>query len=194
MEAIPLYPTDRIPDTFAGLVLSGGGDIHPSEYDEPESPLIEDVDRDRDALEFALIRLARERDRPILGICRGFQMLNVAYGGKLVPHITGHRPKNAPIVPHRIIASADSRLAQMCGSDGFRVNSRHHQAVTSVPTGLRATAIVDRYVEALEAGDGQWVLGVQWHPESKGDPLLDEDAAVKIFRSFVRAMEPVPAR
>lgn len=194
IDPIPLYPTDAAPESFDALVLSGGGDIHPSEYGDRETPDIEDVDRDRDALERTLIERARASGRPVLGICRGFQMLNVVYGGQLVQHIAGHRPKNAPIVPHRVVASAGSLLAEICGPNAFGINSRHHQAVTTVPAGLRATAMVDRYVEAVEAADGHWVLGVQWHPETKDDPPQDEAQAERIFQAFARAVEPVPAR
>lgn len=190
-----VHPGDPVPTDFDGLLLSGGGDIHPHEYGGADAKVEwERVDTVRDELEKELIKAAIAKDRPVLGICRGFQMLTVVHGGKLVGHTEGHRPENGPIVDHKIRAVPGSLLAQICGTEEFSVNSRHHQVVKVLPPGLRATATVGEFVEALEATDGRWILGVQWHPETKGDALLGEAPAVGLFREFVRAAERVPAR
>ena len=192
---LAIYPDDDPPETFDGLVLSGGGDIDPREYGQDDAGVERaTVDGDRDAVERRLANAALAAGRPVLAICRGMQVLNWVYGGKLVQHVSGHRPKDGPMVPHVIRPDPGSLLAQICGTAPFQVNSRHHQVITETPAGLRATARVDDVVEAVEASDDRWVLGVQWHPETKGDLLLDEAPAARIFGSFVRASERIPAR
>lgn len=183
------------PDTFDALCLAGGEDVEPSRYGAAPDPLAEAPDTGRDALELALIASARERDVPILGICRGFQILNVAYGGSLVQHVAGHREANGPLVPHQAEVTAGSKLAEACGSGPFGVNARHHQAVSaaSLAPGLVPTAFIDSYVEAFEDPSRRWVVGVQWHPERAGDPDLSP-ASVRIFGAFANAAARQPAR
>lgn len=201
-QAIAVTPSDRAPDDFDGLYLSGGEDIDPARYGEPVAGS-ELIDVARDELEFDLLAQALERDVPVLGICRGFQVLNVHFGGSLEQHVVGHRAKelgipNDPEGPdamkHLVRAEPPSLLAAACGSDPFTVNSSHHQVVTPARFAkrvLRATVMVDGLVEALESGEHRWVVGVQWHPEraAQVDP-----AAARIFQAFVRAAERVPAR
>lgn len=192
-DVVPLQAGDRVPDDFDAMCISGGEDVDPAKYGEA-NVASKAISAERDALELDLIEKARERDVPILGVCRGFQVLNVAFGGSLVQHIDGHQvDESTPVIPHRIRPAAGSLLAQVTSSREQVVNSRHHQAVTPdrLASGLVTTVEVDGLVEAFEAPAHRWVVGVQWHPErtSEVDP-----AAVRIFSAFVRAAERVPAR
>jgi len=165
-----------------GVMLTGGADVEPSRYGEAPHPTVDDVEPDRDAFELRVTEWARARRLPILGICRGIQLLNVAYGGSLVqdipsqvPGALGHSltpPKHqAYDLAHEIWVEKDSLLARLLGErlvgDTCEVNSRHHQAVKAVAPGLRVTATApDGIVEALEDPAARFVIGVQWHPEN----------------------------
>lgn len=155
----------------AALLLPGGPDVHPRFYGAAFAGA-EETDRARDELELDLVDEAGRRGWPVLGICRGMQLLNVAFGGSLEQHIEGHRrPDDTVSALHSIQLVADSALARLLGVDGvLGVNSRHHQAVTAerLAPSLRAVALAGgqpEIVEALEARDGAWLLGVQCHPE-----------------------------
>lgn len=178
-------PTDDLPEQFDGLCLGGGEDIESWRYDEPDTH-VESPDPDRDELELAMVRRARALGVPILGICRGFQLLNVACGGKLVQHRDGHRPAANEVIRHEITAAPGSRLAELYGDAPFFVNSRHHQAVTDelLAPGLRATAYAEDLVEAFESTTHRYLVGVQWHPERVKDGI---DHPERIFSSFVEA-------
>jgi putative glutamine amidotransferase len=185
-EVIALYPTDRIPTNLDGLVLSGGGDIAPERYGA-EDEACEGVSPERDQLEIAATRVAMERDVPILGICRGFQVLNVVRGGQLIQDVPDHNPEERTgLIPHEIQPPEGSLLAAATGGEPLSVNSRHHQAVTreTLGHGLTVTVEVDGLVEAFEADDQRWVVGVQWHPERTWEV---SPAAVGIFDAFVAA-------
>lgn len=191
-EVIPVDPGDALPTSFDGLCLSGGEDVDPGRYASRPEPRLGVVDLERDATEFDLLTIALAADVPVLGICRGFQVLNVAFGGTLVQHLDGHEADAR--AKHEIAPSADSLLAKISESARFAVNSRHHQAVTDreLAPGLRASAHVGDLVEGLESTRHRFVVGVQWHPER-----VDEvDAPAKrIFDAFVAAArEPVAAR
>lgn len=186
-------PTDDIPDELDGLCLGGGEDIESWRYGEPDTD-VENPDPERDELELTMVRRARERDVPILGICRGFQLLNVALGGKLVQHRDGHRPVGTEVIRHQVTAAPGSKLAGLYGEAPFSVNSRHHQAVTDelLAPGLRATAYVDDLVEAFESTAHRYLVGVQWHPERVKDGIEHPE---RIFSSFVGATAALtPAR
>lgn len=195
-EVVLLSPTDTPPERFDALCLSGGEDIEAWRYGEedsrpePRTP----CDPDRDALELALARRAMERDVPILGICRGFQVLNVAGGGKLIQHHEGHEaPAHSGVNTHDVRAEPGSALERLYGTEPFRVNSRHHQAVddATLAPGLRPVVRHGGLIEAFESTEHGHVLGVQWHPERVADGL---DHPERIFESFVRAAAAVPAR
>lgn len=194
-EVVPVYPGDPIPGGIDGLCLSGGGDIEARRYGQ-EDIACNDVDPRRDAVEVDLARAAIARDLPVLGICRGFQILNVVREGKLVQDVPGHRPAERDgLVEHPAVAvRPGSRLAAATGPV-LAVNSRHHQAVTAetLGRGLTPTAMVDGLVEAFEATDRRWVVGVQWHPE-RTEEVSPE--ARRIFDAFVReaARTTAPAR
>nr|WP_320133434.1 gamma-glutamyl-gamma-aminobutyrate hydrolase family protein [uncultured Holophaga sp.] len=203
-----LAPGDPAPDPapVAGLLLLGGADVHPSEWDPAElvHPKAE-PDPDRDALELPLIRRAWALGIPILGICRGVQTLNVALGGSLhqdIPEHFGVEPglhqRGTPAVPelaHGVELDPDSGLSALLGCTRLEVNSRHHQAVKRLAPGLRAVAWhpgtrdgQGALVEALESEDGtRFALGVQWHPENLvGLDGLPGDAARRLFLAFTR--------
>jgi putative glutamine amidotransferase len=188
-EVVRVYPEDEIPVDVDGLLLSGGGDIAPDRYGETDDAC-ELIDSDRDEVELRFAREALERDLPILGICRGFQVLNVAFGGKLVQDVPGHRPpatdREGVVHHHGVRARPGSRLGAALGDAAVTVNSRHHQAVTSetLAPGLAQTAQVDGLIEAFEAEGRKWVVGVQWHPERTAEVSSE---AVGIFRAFVSA-------
>lgn len=173
----PLEDLDRcgaILASVAGLVLTGGEDIHPAEYGAEPHALLGETNRRRDRWEMALLRAARARRLPTLAICRGLQLLNVALGGTLVQdipsqwpraleHETGARGARA----HPVAVVPGSRTAAALGATELAVNSMHHQAIDQLAHGLVVTArSPDDLIEAAEMeGDDWWALGVQWHPE-----------------------------
>jgi putative glutamine amidotransferase len=197
-----------------GLLLCGGMDIHPRHWDpkEPVHPTA-DVDPDRDEAEIPLIRQAWEKNLPILGICRGHQILNVALGGSMIqdiphhfgvaPEVHNHGTPEVPEVRHDVFVTHGSRLADLLGGHKIPVNSRHHQAVKDVAPMLQATAyhpptLKDGIplIEGLEAKDpDRWVVGVQWHPENLAAMHgLVGDAARGLFNGFVQAVEAFAER
>jgi putative glutamine amidotransferase len=160
-----------------GLILSGGGDVLPALYGEEDSGLLWFVDEQRDRAELALAQWALTEKLPVLAICRGIQVLNVAAGGTLiqdiptqVPNALSHstvagRPMAA--VAHTVEVAADSRLAALVGPGELGVNSAHHQAVKAVGAGLAVTARApDGIIEGLESPTHPFCIGVQWHPEA----------------------------
>lgn len=169
---------EQLLDTIDGLLLSGGGDIEPKHFgDSSQHEKTYGVHRGRDELELALAHGALERDMPILCICRGIQVLNVALGGTLYQDVDdqlddhiNHRqqtektPKHDP--SHSVSVEPDTLLAKTYGADAIEVNSFHHQGLWKLGDGLRVNAISsDGLVEAVDYPDRSWVLGVQWHPE-----------------------------
>jgi len=191
-EVIVLEPGAAIPADIDGVLFSGGGDIAPERYGEVDSDRVcENVIPERDELELSLARRALAEDRPILGICRGFQLVNVALGGRLAMDVPGHQAKDDEVITHVVAANGPSKLAEIAGTDPLRVNSRHHQAVTAdrLAPGLRATVTHDGLVEAFESDRHRWVIGVQWHPERTAEV---DAAAVRIFDAFVAEAKRSP--
>lgn len=189
---------DGILDVVHGLVVTGGGDIDPVSYGAVNDGRSVSINPAADGAEIALLRGARERRLPTLGICRGMQILNVALGGTMHQHITTlegpHRAEPTDFdeikrFGHPITMEPDSRLARLFGRTDRFVNSYHHQAVDRVAEELRVTARADDgVVEALEHS-GDWdCLGVQWHPEK----TLDGSDQI-LFDAFVDATRSVPA-
>lgn len=193
----PETHTAAVIDELAGLLLSGGGDIDPHVYGVALEGS-EEIDPARDALELALARAALERDLPVLGICRGFQVVNVAFGGQLVQDLPGHRgemitPDRRADAPHPVELTPGSRVATLLGETCVVVNSYHHQAVTPQCLGA-GLAIAARHagpdgiVEAFEAPAYRWVLAVQWHPERyTTDAFSAPEPQLTLFEDFVRA-------
>lgn len=183
--------------TCAGLVLSGGEDVEPARYGEAPHPQLGAVNPPRDAMEFAALAVALERDLPILAICRGCQVLNVFYGGTLYQDLAAQRPGSAlheqaepwGVRPHRARVEPGSRLGEIVAGGEFCINTFHHQAVKDVGAGLEVTAVAeDGVIEAIEARDRGWVIGVQWHPERCDAAVPDGDPDRRLFASFRQAV------
>ena len=178
----------------AGLLLTGGGDVAPSRYGEETDPASGEVDEERDESELALVRQAGAMGIPILAVCRGAQLLNVALGGTLKQHICDdgpvrHRwPERRYEAVHRVDVEAATVLASAVAARHLMVNSIHHQAVERVAPGLRASAFADDgVIEALEGFSGL-VLAVQWHPEC----LPVEMASKGLFSWLVEKASATP--
>ncbi len=170
-----------------GLVLTGGEDVAPARYGAVPHPRLGDVDPVRDAAELALIAAARARGLPILAICRGIQILNVALGGTLYQDLDSERPGPVPhndeTGRHPVHVEAGSLLERTLGTRSASVNSRHHQAIRDLAPGLKAVAWADDgIIEGAEPSDAKepWMVAVQWHPED-----LTERA---LFDGFARAV------
>lgn len=180
-----------------GLIFSGGGDVNPILYGEDPIPQLQTVDPSRDEFELGLCKEALNHNIPILAICRGVQLLNVAAGGKLVQDISHCVPKalqhrqQAPIWhgSHVIEITPDSLLAQLMKTTQAQVNSSHHQAVGDVAPGFRVTARTsDGVIEAIESLHHDFVIGVQFHPEGMYESY---DYAAALFLGFVEACQTV---
>ena len=197
LTVVPVDPGDPLPEDIAGLCLSGGEDVAPARYGA-QAAGAEPAYLERDETEFALFTRARARGLPILAICRGFQLVNVALGGSLVQHVAGHADEHGPVVAHVVTAAPGSLLAAASGTAPHQVNSYHHQAVTdaTLAPGLRATARIDGLIEAFEAVDAAarpWLLGVQWHPE-RHDLAPEAKGVFGAFAAAVTAAAvPAPA-
>lgn len=177
-------------DGFDGLLLTGGCDVDPAIYGETAHPETEEPDAERDRVESRLLAEAAERDLPVLGICRGLQIMNVQAGGSLVQHLGKpehvQRTPNRGAPAHEVEIAAGSKLHQIAGRDDWQVNSRHHQAIGRLGEGLRIGAVSrDGVVEAIERPDRRYFVAVQWHPENQA-PTDAEQA--KLFRSFADSL------
>lgn len=192
-RAVRATPRRPMPAPIDGLVIGGGDDIATdlygatAEYDDT-------ADRDRDAFELAAIERARADNTPILGICRGAQLINVAAGGTLYADISALRRSTSnrvnPLPCKPIALKRDSCLAAITAARRLRVNSLHHQAVHALGGDLSASARdADGFVQAIEARTGGFVVGVQWHPEY----LCYRPAQYRLFRALVRACREAQA-
>lgn len=186
--AVPVILPPTIPPEHAaralegvdGVLLSGGEDIDPTWYCMDPVPQLGALDPARDRFEFALFAAARERGLPVLGICRGLQLVNVAMGGVLWQDLPSERPSAVQhdrrdardARTHGVAVTAGTRTADALGAQALSVNSFHHQGVRTLAGGLVATAhAADGLVEAFEGTEGAWLVAVQWHPEEMhGDP------------------------
>ncbi len=200
---IPLIPHD--PDTLReiferldGVFITGGVDVDPSRYGEPKTPLCGTTDPDRDAVEIALLRHALGRALPVLAVCRGIQILNVARGGTLYQDVTAQVPAalkhdyfptperpSRKYLAHDVTVAPGSRLGDILGGGVVPVNSMHHQAIKDLAPGLAATAHApDGIIEAVEGTGPQYLVAVQWHPEE----LTESDPGMaRLFTSFAAA-------
>jgi putative glutamine amidotransferase len=180
---------DGLLERFDGLLLAGGGDIEPARYGAGDHPAQYGVDPDRDELELELARAAVRLGVPTLGICRGVQLLNVAFGGTLIQHLPDgdgrleHR-NEAKQAMHDVEVAASSRLAAALGQGTARCLSHHHQGLDRIGDGLTPVAWApDGLIEGIEREQG-WTVGVLWHPESTAqrDPVQQ-----RLLRGFVEA-------
>ncbi|MEU6221441.1 gamma-glutamyl-gamma-aminobutyrate hydrolase family protein [Streptomyces sp. NPDC047022] len=170
-------------DRLDGLVIAGGPDVDPSRYGAQRSPRTGPPAPERDAWEFALIEAALASGTPLLGICRGMQLLNVALGGTLVQHIDGHT-EGVGVFGRHSVKPVPGTLYASAVPDATSVPTYHHQAVDRLGEGLVASAHADDgTVEAIELPSADWVLGVQWHPE------MGED--LRVMEALVRAASAV---
>lgn len=161
---------------FDGLLLIGGGDVDPKHYGQEPLPECYGIDTEADLFEMHLVRAAVGRGMPVLAICRGFQVLNVAAGGSLDQHITGRTGLVGHGIPgvrsqtHEVRLDPGSWTAKAMGVETSRVASSHHQAAARIGEGLVVSGRApDGMVEAMEHPDGSWVVAVQWHPERTAD-------------------------
>ncbi len=172
---------ERVIGEIAGLLLTGGVDVDPARYGEEREATVTSVEMDRDEFEFGMLTAARETAIPVFGICRGLQVMNVAFGGSLFQDIAAqmagileHTLPTPPCgIAHEVWVSKGSRLwalmqEKMVDADTCSVNSRHHQAVKRLAPGFEVTATApDGVIEAIECANGStFCLGVQWHPEN----------------------------
>jgi putative glutamine amidotransferase len=173
-------------DLLDGVLVTGGADVDPASYGAEPHEQTEAAERDRDDFELMLVRAAAERDMPCLGICRGMQVVNVAYGGALEQHLPDrleqdiHRGDSGTFADHHVEVEPGSLAALAAGATRVAVKSYHHQGVERVGEGLRTTARADAdgTVEAVEDAGRRFMLGVLWHPE--------EDEADRLIGAFVQ--------
>lgn len=201
---VPLIHQDvetlrSIYDHIDGLFLTGGVDVDPSRYGETKLPVCGRTDHDRDATELQLVKWAVEDGKPILAVCRGFQVLNVAFGGTLFQDVGDqyptaikhdHFPKEDGKPPrdflsHQVRIAPDSRLAKYLGANQTPVNSMHHQGIKRLAEGLAANAWApDGLIEGIEGTNGRFLIAVQWHPEELAQA---DDGMRRLFTAFIDA-------
>jgi putative glutamine amidotransferase len=182
-----------------GLVLSGGEDIDPGRYGEEPTPQLEEVNLARDAMEWRALEIALELDMPVLGICRGMQLINVHLGGTLYQDLGTQRRdfiRHRQEAPwghhhHKVQCTPGSRLQNILGDCmPLEINSYHHQAVKDLAPGVRCTAQAeDGLIEAIESEHHRWVVGVQWHPERHEADAPRTDPNIRILQAFAAAVE-----
>ena len=180
----PQSSIDELFEVLDGILFTGGGDLEPTLYD-PEDRGSEAIDSERDGLELALARRAADSGLPMLGICRGQQLINVALDGGLLQDVGEHR-QDAPreAATHTVEVQPGSRLAEIIG-ERVEVNTFHHQVVDPerLGRGLKVTAYSSdgqRFIEGLESEDGK-ILAVQWHPED----MTDQEWSRRLFRRLI---------
>ena len=176
---------------YFGLLLTGGSDVNPALYGEPAAAETQPPDDARDAAESALIDEALARDVPLLAICRGMQMLNVHLGGSLIQHLPTavrhvRRTPDKGLPAHQVVIESGTLLASIASRLKWEVNSRHHQAVARLGSGLRVCArdSEDGVIEAIELSGCRYVLAVQWHPENQ----VRDPEQRGLFQSFADAL------
>lgn len=183
-------------DVLDGLLLAGGNDVDPGLYGEQLNPALGEVNPIRDRLEMHLIPAFLQKDKPVFGICRGIQILNVALGGTLYQDLPSQYsaekerslenhsqqpPYSASV--HTVRVMRESKLFSLVQADSLSVNSMHHQAIKDAAAQLVTCAVSsDGVIEAVEMPEKSFVIGVQWHPERLGD-----NSSKRLFRKFIEA-------
>jgi putative glutamine amidotransferase len=191
----------EIIDAAGGLLLTGGEDVDPKLYGAAPHPKLGEINAIRDATELSLFSAARARHLPVLAICRGIQLVNVACGGTLYQDLPSERPSSVrhdqpndrAARTHDVTITAGSRLAAATGAVEMAVNSYHHQAAFRVGTGLRVTSTAsDGVIEGIEAEDpAWWLVSVQWHPEDLTTDVKSWDRG--IFKAFANEVASTSA-
>jgi putative glutamine amidotransferase len=200
---IPLVPHD--PDTLTaifdrldGVFVTGGVDVDPSHYGEAKTSLCGATDPDRDAVEIALLKHATERGLPVFAVCRGLQILNVAFGGTLYQDVAAQVPAalkhdyfptpqqpSRQFLAHDVTVKAGSRLGHILGEGVVPVNSMHHQAIKDLAPNLTPTAYApDGIIEGVEGAGASYLVAVQWHPEELTE---SHPGMARLFTTFASA-------
>ena len=174
-----------------GILLTGGDfDIDPRIYGEKKNKKVNHLDIPRTTFEMKMAKLALKKNKPILGICGGQQLLNVALNGSLIQHIEKTNIKHEQIQPrnkssHKVQINLKSKLYKIVKKKEFQVNSAHHQAIKKVGNNLNINAIAeDGIIEGIEAANHRFFLGIQWHPE-----FFISNYDKKIFKAFIKACQ-----
>jgi len=185
-------------ETFDGFLFTGGQDVHPDMYGEPKEPFCGEICEERDAMEKELLELAIRLDKPVFGICRGFQLINAALGGSLYQDLPTQRPDSGIVhrqpkpydrPVHRVVIVKDSPLHRILGTEELMVNSLHHQGVKRLADRLEPLAFAeDGLIEAAHMPDRTFLLAVQWHPEYS---YRADARQLRLFEEFVRHCRPV---
>lgn len=195
---LPITGEDEIIDEYLdlvdGLYFSGGGDVDPLIFNEDPIKEMGNIDHRRDEFELKLFKKAAEKNMPILGICRGEQVINIGAGGSVYQDIhaqregtKGHSPKSSSgnYAYHSAKIMKDTKLYSLLGTEEININSYHHQAVKEVADGYKVSALAkDGIIEAIESEKHDFIIGIQWHPELMFDryPVF-----LKIFEGLVAA-------
>ncbi len=187
--------TGSLAEKLDGLLLSGGFDVDPHFYGEEPHQNLGEISPGRDPYELSLVRSFLQADKPVLGICRGHQVLNVAQGGTLYQDIYDQidgtvlqhaQRARREHLSHKVSFTKGSMLADIFGSETIRVNSFHHQGVKAPGDTLEVTGTAeDGVIEAIESKEHMFVIGVQWHPENSA--CAGDDYSKKLFQAFVGA-------
>lgn len=191
---LPVTENEHLIDEFAaefdGFLFCGGDDLDPKYYNEPLDERTEDICPERDLFEYLMFKAAHQTGKPILGICRGEQVINAFMGGKLIQHIDGHvQDGERTVREQEVDLTSDGMLYQLLGQKRILTNSFHHQVVSKLAEGLVCDGISsDGYIEAYHEKEHMFLLGVQWHPESYHH--LDETSS-KIFEAFIDAARKI---
>lgn len=192
--SIPENDYRYVVDSFDGFLFSGGGDIDPRYYQGSAQPNMHGINPERDVLELSLIPLIIKSGKPLLAICRGVQVLNVALGGDLFGDIKTQLPLaqkhdwfpsyDRGKLVHTVAVAKGTRLATILNAERVNTNSLHHQALNRIGAGLIVSAVAeDGVIEAVELPDAPFAIGVQWHPEwLQGDPTMRS-----LFQAFVQS-------
>ncbi len=193
--AMPVLLTPQLNDeyiqnvckSFDGFVFCGGGDIDPKYYGQKQTEHLKNICFLRDEFEEKLFKKAYKTGKPILGICRGIQIINVFLGGSLKQHIEGHmQNEKRHILTHAVSINSNTLLSNIIKEEELKVNSFHHQVIDRPAYGLQIDAVSknEGYIESIHHKDHKFLLGIQWHPESY---YGIDSSSNKIFNAFINA-------